>query len=141
MDVGDNMLVKFIEDLEKEAAEEANAHLVYEELTNRALTLGYPATSNILRYIAADEERHNRELRYTIVTLKQSSSISCETYTHRLFPKTYADWANLGIDIKERDPENAEIVNTALQSIYDETYRGDNAKRFLVRGAGELGIK
>lgn len=61
--------------------------------------------------------------------------------TGRLFPETYSDWVDLALSIKERMPEGAwGIVNNLLQVIAEGGPEAEEAKRWLVKKAGELGI-
>ncbi|MBA7701647.1 hypothetical protein ES703_110390 [subsurface metagenome] len=67
----------------------------------------------------------------------------------RPFPKTYGDWVNLGMDIKETagidDFETTADVNRHLEHIYkeEETDPGvvRESKMWLTRKAGELGVR
>lgn len=61
----------------------------------------------------------------------------------RPFPQTYGDWVNLGMDIKEKSPDITTVaeVNKALISIAeDKPGVAEDAMRYLVQKAGELGI-
>ncbi|GAI49713.1 unnamed protein product, partial [marine sediment metagenome] len=51
------------------------------------------------------------------------------------------DWADLGIDIGVKDPSIKDEVYSALTKIYENAPDADDAKRWLVAKAGELGIK
>ncbi len=59
----------------------------------------------------------------------------------RPFPQTYGDWVNLAENIKQADPSDVFRVNTALESISHDDPTADEDKRWLVKKAGELGIK
>jgi len=70
---------------------------------------------------------------------------------HRPFPETYGDWVNLAEDIKTRyadDPVDRAAVNYNLKVIAEEDgvtpmveqSEVDDAKRWLIQKAGELGI-
>ncbi len=65
----------------------------------------------------------------------------------RPFPKTYGDWVDLGMSIKEKagisDFETTTLVNRHLINIYDEEQDpgiAQESKRWLTNKAGELGI-
>ncbi len=65
----------------------------------------------------------------------------------RSVPQTYNDWVNLGLDIKEKagidDYAITAKVNGHLSHIYEEedSAIAQESKMWLVRKAGELGIK
>jgi len=72
--------------------------------------------------------------------------------TGRPFPQTYGDWVNLAESIKQKDPtvSTSWEVSHALNAILEEErgeaepdadYTADDAKRWLVEKAGELGLK
>jgi len=117
----------------------------------------------ILRGIAADEDRHYRLIKYQIEVSQMSaperkaheeqmeyllghrhpSQVSL-TPTDRPFPQTYGDWVNLAEDIKAKyqdDPVMIAAANTQLREIAQETGSAEEAKRWLVGKANELGIK
>lgn len=58
----------------------------------------------------------------------------------RPFPTTYDEWVTLAEDIKTADPSLASKVNYNLGLIQRELPGEDEAKRWLVRKAGELNI-
>lgn len=63
--------------------------------------------------------------------------------TGRQFPQAYTDWITLAEDIKEKlgDDVDARMeVNMQLGHISIEDEDSDNAKRWLVSKAGELGV-
>lgn len=57
-----------------------------------------------------------------------------------LAPETLGDWIDLGISIKEGDPNLSGEVNSALSRIHEETPDADEDKRWLMSKAKELGI-
>lgn len=65
----------------------------------------------------------------------------------RLFPKTYSDWVNLAMDIKEKDSsvQNIYMVNVELNKIAHPEEFGpravEEAKHWLMEKARELGIR
>ena len=60
----------------------------------------------------------------------------------RPFPETYGDWVSLAEDIKAKmPPESWGVVNGLLLIISDEVPEAQEAKRWLVNKAGELGIE
>ncbi len=58
----------------------------------------------------------------------------------RPFPETYGDWVSLAEDIKAKDPDLSYLVNNHLLQISGNTDEAEEAKRWLTRKAGKLGI-
>ena len=59
----------------------------------------------------------------------------------RPFPETYNDWVSLAMDIKEKmDPVAWTVVNGLLQVVEEGGPEAEEAKRWLVKKAKELGI-
>ena len=59
----------------------------------------------------------------------------------RPFPQTYGDWVDLSSSIKEKTPVGAHAtVNNLLQIIHEGGPEAEEAKRWLVKKAGELSI-
>lgn len=67
---------------------------------------------------------------------------SMQTGQERPLPETYSDWVNLAMDIKEKSLDVGIMarVNTALTAISEDQPSAEEAKRWLVSKAGELGI-
>lgn len=90
------------------------------------------------------EERWTKNLKLEIVPAGKlpPGEPSKEGPESWLYPKTYGDWLNLGIDIKEKDPSTQTGVNKALSVIIGQDEGDvDAAKRWLLEKAGELGIR
>lgn len=61
--------------------------------------------------------------------------------TERPFPQTYGDWVNVAEDVKSKMPRDAwHIVNELLQAISEGGPVAEEAKRWLMQKAGELGV-
>lgn len=131
---------KFIDDLRMQVEDEAKAHEEYQLLAMRAETLRHPNAANTLYGIAADEKRHHDLLEQIIRTITSLSDMGESMQLHRLFPRTNADWADLGYDIKQKDSGLSKEVDSCLTSIYEGLANEDAAKRWLVMKAGDLGI-
>jgi len=127
------MTGEVLEGIRLQIADEGHAYGAYHLLAMRAEEAGLEHIARLLHGIADDEKRH-----YEILRQIQSEFST----THRPFPKTYADWVDLALDIKKKAPELSTEVNECLMAIIGEgTGRDvDDAKRWLVRRAGELGI-
>lgn len=132
-------LDRLIEDLKHRATDEDDATADYRALAGIADSLGHHNIGATLRGIAEDEARHRVRLEQTVKTLSTLWTPG-STELPRLFPKTYGDWADLGMDIKEKDSSLSGEVNDALTKIYEEAPGADDAKRWLVRKTGELGV-
>jgi len=128
-----------IEDLRKQIPDESAASAEYNNLAAVAYNLAFGGVSSTLRDMAADEERHRENLIRMIEELTRIREVMPK---HRPFPRSYADWADLGTDIRvrDKDPVLADKINEFLTQIYEEMPGADDAKRWLVQKAGELGI-
>lgn len=121
----------------------------YNEWADEADRAGLTETANALRQIAADETRHRYKLKELSVLSPETEEIQLsgrmiEVKLERPFPQTYGDWVNLAENIKERYPDDPVMrasVNYQLQHIAEETELAEEAKRWLMQKAGELGIK
>jgi len=131
-----NELVEF---LRHQVTDEDDATASYRAFAGVADRLGYYSVGVMLREIAEDEARHRVRLEQTVRTLSALWAPG-STEFNRPFPQTYGDWADLGTDIKEKDPGFSDEVNDALTRIYEEAPGADEAKRWLVGRADELGI-
>ena len=143
--------------LEEALTDESMAGDVYRYMANVSPNA---STAERLRKIAADEDRHKLIVSHLLAELSGEGETGQE-YTermeymlghrhpsqypgerHSLFPQTYSDWVNLAEDIKQKMPtESWYIVNDLLQVIsQEEGPVAEEAKRWLMRKAGELGI-
>lgn len=130
---------KFIEDISKQMRDEKSAYDEYQALARFAEGLGHSATAKTLRDISEDEKRHHILLGYIVDRLPYISELPGKGL-ERPFPQTYDDWADLGIDVGAKDSSIVDEVQTALTHIYAKTPEAEEAKRFLVNKAGELGV-
>lgn len=130
---------KFIEDLRKQIEDEKTASDEYQNLAMTADKLGHKSAAKSLREIAEDEKRHSVRLRIMAETITTLSSIEFAGL-QRPFPQTYDDWADLGIDIGAKDPNIADEVQDMLTRIYVGGPLADDAKKWLVEMAGEVGV-
>jgi len=124
----------FIDKVRGQINDEEEAGPMYASMAELASSLGMHSEASILMEISADEYKHHRLLTSMLGRLQEGEPVS------RPFPKTYEDWANLGFDIKVKDPNADRDVDSNLASIYYGYTDQDYAKRWLVRKAGELGI-
>jgi rubrerythrin len=127
----------FLDRLNRQVADEESAVIEYQELAQIADNLGRYSVGTTLRQISNDESRHKSLLSGIV---KQVSWVSESLRLDRPFPQTYNDWADLGIDLGAKDPSIKDEVYNKLQAIYNGTSEADEAKRWLVRKAGELGV-
>ncbi len=76
------------------------------------------------------------------VTKRITEALGERESSSRPFPKTYGDWVDLAMSIKEKDTTlgNAAWVNMALQHISDEDTDAEDSKRWLVDKAKEVGV-
>lgn len=132
-------LDKLIEFLKHQVTDEDDATASYRAFAGVADSLGHHSVGIMLREIAEDEARHRVRLEQAVRALSALWAHG-STELPRLFPKTYGDWADLGMDIKEKDSSLSGEVNDALTKIYGEAPDADGAKRWLVGKAGELGV-
>lgn len=90
---------------------------------------------------AADEFNASfRNIMWSIVIRCREEQLKARPEEVSLLPKTYGDWSDLGMSIKEKDPSLSDKVNNALGKISEGTPDADEAKRWLVNKAGELGV-
>ena len=123
--------------------DEANAVAEYDSIATIATNLNYGNIANTLRGIAADEVMHRNSLEQILKRLEFTDRWGeRKVYgeLHRPFPQIYDDWANLGLDIIEKDNRLRGDVQEHLSTIYLHLPGEDDSKRWLVRKAGELGI-
>lgn len=128
---------KFMENLKEAVEEESDASNEYQVLARVASSLGHPNVTKTLKEIAEDESRHHTMLSQIV---KQLSWAPEFMGLSRPFPQIYDDWADLGIDIGAKDPSIADEVHTALTHIYTKTPEADEAKRWIIAKANELGV-
>ena len=130
-------LIRAIEDQIEREKDMSNKYL---ELARNASELGYPNMAAGLRRMTEDNRMHCLRLEQMAKTTRSLWSKGFRQLP-RLFPKTYGDWVDLAIDIKERDPGLSDEVNKALDEIQKESFEAHNAKRWLAKKAWDLGIK
>lgn len=149
--------------LDEAINDESSAGEIYRYMANISPNA---ETANILRAIAADEDRHYNLIRRLASQEEQitgswlpgggrpggprlaafttsGGAAPPSPTTPRLFPKTYGDWVNIAEDIKEKlkgDMEAITYVNHLLQDISGNTPQSEEAKRWLTKKAGELGV-
>lgn len=132
-------LNELIEFLKHQVTDEDDATASYRAFAGVADRLGHHSVGATLRGIAEDEQKHSLLLRQIVKQLSWISE-SGPVELQRPFPQTYDDWADLGIDIGAKDPSIKDAVYRALTKIYEGTPDADEAKRWLVNKAGELGV-
>jgi rubrerythrin len=125
--------------LRDQIKDEDDAVAMYNGMAWSADRLGLIAKGDVFRKIRADEAKHGGLLRAMLSEMERPIKPE-EGQLQRPFPKNYGDWADLGVDIKEKAPELSDGVNSCLVSISEERANIDEAKRWLVLKAGELGI-
>jgi rubrerythrin len=124
---------KFIADLKMQMEDESKASGDYQYLANTADALGHYNIGTVLKGMAEEEKMHRIRLELIVGVL---SPIQCE----RQLPVTPGDWAELGVDIKERDPRLIDEVNNTLLRIYAGGADAEEAKSWFIGKANELGI-
>lgn len=129
----------FINKVRGQINDEEEAGPMYRGMAELANNLGMVSEGDILTGIARDEDNHHALLTAMLSRLQWPIKPEEEPMM-RLFPKTYDDWADLGIDIKAKDPGVRDEVDTYLSYIYAGIPEANDAKRWLVRKARELGI-
>ena len=126
--------------IERQIEQEKDMSNRYLELSKDASELGYPNMAAGLRRMAEGNRLHCLRLEQMARTTRSLWSGGFKELP-RLFPKTYGEWVDLAIDIKERDPSLSDEVNKALDEIQKESFEANNAKRWLAKKAWDLGIK
>lgn len=132
-------LNELIEEIKKQLEDEKSAFDEYRATAMVADSLGHYSVGRILRDISKDEQRHSLALEQVVKQLSYIAALP-EAELKRPFPQTYDDWADLGIDIQAEDPTIADEVYTRLNHIYTKTPEAEDAKRWLIQKAGELGV-
>jgi len=153
--------------------DEDEAYKTYSRMANDADNAGMHKTAQILRGMAADELRHKEmlegmyykpefgsvrgktltdEIKEAYEEAKRTGKVTVSPFReHRPFPRTYGDWVNLAVDIKDRYPDDPVMrasVNHSLSQILAEEEHAEGwsagstakAKSWLMQKAGELGI-
>lgn len=137
-------ILEFINRVEGFRDEEIQASNEYYELASYAREIGLSEEIvNKIRDIAADEGGHFRFFETLHSRLQISTAhLQPSTVGKRRFPQTYDDWVSLAYDIKEKDKkiDTWAKVYECLNSIAFDEPDIDDAKRWLVDKAGELGI-
>jgi len=118
----------------------------YNSWVDEADRAGLTEVADALRLIVADETRHRHELKELSMLCPETEEIQLsgemvEVKLERPVPQTYGDWVDLAEDIKEKDPGAAVKASNALYDIGEENEHADRQKQWLLRKAGELGIK
>ncbi len=157
-----------VEELRGEACGEIEATKSYRSLAVRLRKTGHYNEGNLVDSIADDEDRHanllvsmansilskgepapepspqRRKTREILDRISQPFDIKQD----RPFPKTYGDWVELGVSIKERvgidDFATTAQVNIHLNHIYEEEQDPTTAqvsRRWLTDKARQLGVE
>ena len=95
-----------IDRVKAQVEDEKNAVTEYDHLAVIANNLGYKTAAETFRDIASDEARHRALLEQMLKRLEFDSRWAGRTMhvgEHRPVPQTYDDWANLGLDIVDKD--------------------------------------
>jgi len=130
---------ELIEEIKKQLEDEKSAFDEYRAIAMIADSLGHYSVGRVLRDISKDEQRHSLALEQVVKQLSYIAALP-GAELKRPFPQIYDDWADLGIDIGAKDPTLNQEVYDNLQKIYYKDPGSEEAKRWLVRKANELGI-
>ena len=115
--------------------------------------MGNPMMANMMKGMADDEDKHIKMMQSMMSGGMMGGTASEEIKLggHMMkiplghqFPQAYGDWVDLAENIKEKSPNDPVMitdVNYYLQHIARGTEKADEAKRWLMQKAGELGIK
>lgn len=135
--------------LHKSMDEERYAVQVYKERADAARDEGDNVTAQLWEHIAEEERGHYNEFKDRLdargprprpADYMSLGDIQYPPVMHRPFPETYGDWVNLAEDIKAADPGVVFKVNYNLHLVSQDLPGAEEAKRWLMRKAGELGI-
>lgn len=144
-----------IGELRTEARDEIEAAHSYRDLAVRLREAGHYSEGNLVDGIADDEDKHANilmTLANSIVSKQEPEELrlgermveyEIGKVPSRPFPQTYGDWVDLAEDVKEKVPDDLIMrswVNRALQHISDDDELADEAKRYLMGKAHEIGI-
>jgi rubrerythrin len=140
----------------KSIPEEEKAYQAYKRMFDEAKDLREYKVADIIEEIYKDEEDHKQKLEKILRDLQAVPGSEGRAWPeelawreksgfgelHRPFPETYGDWVNLAQDIKANSVEAGwDIVNFYLNIVLgNDEGDVDDAKRWLVNKAGELGI-
>lgn len=138
----DEEIRQLIETVDRQIKDETDAYGEYQLAATDADFLGWHDIAATLYTISGDERRHRDLLEQIHRKIEAYLTLTADKpiQLHRPFPKTYYDWVDLGMDIYAKDNNLTEDVQGILYEIHEETSRADDAKRWLVRKANELGI-
>ena len=141
------------DDIKQAEKEEVKSEEKYNMMAHKAEFEGRHEMARMMRTMADDEGRHAQMMRMhggmmarsapSIGLASHTGAVSAQRGIESLFPKTYGDWVNMAENIKEKYPDDTVMiasVNYQLRHISEETEEADEAKRWLVERAGELGI-
>ncbi len=130
-----------MDELKKEVEEEEQAYNKYVSLAQRAEAKGMQQIAAILYDIAQDEIKHAEKLK----NLYARYELGPKTISPRPFPQTDGEWINLSSNIKDKyseyDPMKSEVNHQLGIVMSLEEGNVDEAKRWLMQKAGELGVK
>ena len=146
------------DDIKKAETEEMQSQEMYGMMAMDAERMGQHDMARMIREVAGDESRHAQMMRSMHESMvsdqrrmtEETPDLSSSHFSgdrpaiegaDRPFPLTYSDWIDLADDIKAKMPqEEWGIVNSTLQLISEEHPNSEEAKRWFVRKAKELGI-
>lgn len=143
--------------LEEALTDESKAGDMYRYMAGVSPDAG---TAERLRGIAADEDRHHLILSQLLTELSGQGETGqayierieyalgrmrpSQIVQHRAFPQTDREWEDLGYDIEAKLPGIGTEIYSVRDAVAIATGKregdADEAKRWLVRKAGELGI-
>lgn len=140
--------------LQQSMDEEAAAGRAYRERAISARLEGDDVSARLWEHVADEEDGHYYEfkdrlnaIREQFPTFRGSASVGIDGYpiaTNRPFPQTDTDWEDLGFDIEAKYPDNIMMRTQVRLKVADAIGKGtgsqDDARRWLVLKAGELGI-
>ena len=125
------------DDIKKAEEEEIRSQKMYDMMAMDAEAMGMRDMAGMMRGMASDERKHAQMMGEMHKRMMGSG------IPDRPVPQTYMDWVDLAEDIKQKmPPESWYIINNLLLVISQEEEGpvAEEAKRWLVTKAGELGI-
>lgn len=137
-------LESFEDRVKSQIKDEIAASEEYRDMMEEARALGLHGMAAKLKAISDDEASHRVHLEIMVIRLDELQE---HPEREDLGPipiptQTVGDWANLAGDIKDKtdDPALRAAVNTSLDQIYTGGPEAEDAKCWMVKTAGELGI-
>jgi len=140
-------------DLDHSMNEEMSASLDYRKRAEFAREHGDEVSAKLWIHIAEEEDGHYNEFKDRLEALLPQPRFADyatpgDEYQspigpmHRRFPQTPGDWEDLGFDIEAKIPSinRSEVRHHVAVATSNEPGNIDNAKRWLMNKAGELGI-